>query len=305
MNPGTGPCPNKGCWISKSEPVLSKSSCLEVKLSNRLIDQIKKSPPRNQTHHYKARYQFDSLFVCVEGVGLVGGGMCCIPVSMSVALCVGYAADRPSNHISYPTCVLVLLVRPGERKSPWCHHRPAMTSSAWTANFNCPSASTSHSLSFSVASASYGAGSCYDPYIYCLELGALSTSASAGGNFFAIANSSNSLWLNAFCKAYAAAYAQACTFTKVDGDIKVETSKTNRYKGVSLSVTLKTATKSLAYASSVAVAKSFVDAGAYSYTDVAAFLSRGQEQIAVLWQWLCRDGFDASCYGLGKSHLGC
>jgi hypothetical protein len=197
--------------------------------------------------------------------------MCCIPVSMSVALCVGYAADRPSNHISYPTCVLVLLVRPGERKSPWCHHRPAMTSSAWTANFNCPSASTSHSLSFSVASASYGAGSCYDPYIYCLELGALSTSASAGGNFFAIANSSNSLWLNAFCKAYAAAYAQACTFTKVDGDIKVETSKTNRYKGVSLSVTLKTATKSLAYASSVAVAKSFVDAGAYSYTDVAAF----------------------------------
>jgi hypothetical protein len=134
---------------------------------------------------------------------------------------------------------------------------------------------TSHSLSFSVASASYGAGSCYDPLIYCIEWGALytdtSTSTSAGGNSFAIANSSNSLWLNAFCKAYAAAYAQACTFTKVDGDIKVQTSNISGYKDVSLYVTLKTATKSLAYASSVAVAKSYVDAGAYSYTDATAF----------------------------------
>jgi hypothetical protein len=134
---------------------------------------------------------------------------------------------------------------------------------------------TSHSLSFSVASASYGAGSCYDPYIYCLEWGYLNTDTStdtnASGNSFAIANSSNGLWLNAFCTAYAAAYARACTFTKIDGDIKVETTRKDGYKEVSLYVTLKTATKSLAYASSVAVAKSFVDAGAYSYTDTAAF----------------------------------
>jgi hypothetical protein len=135
--------------------------------------------------------------------------------------------------------------------------------------------SSSHSLSFSVASASNGAGACYDPLIYCLEWGALytdtATSTNAGGNSFAIATSSNSLWLNAWCKAYAAAYSRACTFTKVDGDIKVETTNTNGYKDVSLYVYLKTATKTLAYASSSAVARSYVDAGAYSYTNVSAF----------------------------------
>jgi hypothetical protein len=135
--------------------------------------------------------------------------------------------------------------------------------------------STSHSLSFSVASASYGANSCYDPFTFCIEWGAVNTDTStdttAGGNSFAIANSSNGLWLNAFCSAYAAAYARACTFTKIDGNIQVESTTKNGYKEVSLAVSLKTATKALAYASSVAVAQSFVDAGAYSYTNVAAY----------------------------------
>jgi hypothetical protein len=45
-----------------------------------------------------------------------------------------------------------------------------------------------------------------------------------------------------------------------------------------LYVTLKTAAKTLAYASSVAVAKSYVDAGAYSYTDAAAFCSAVKNQ---------------------------
>jgi hypothetical protein len=135
--------------------------------------------------------------------------------------------------------------------------------------------STSHSLSFSVATASHGAGSCYDPFTFCIEWGYLNTDTStdtnAGGNSFAIANSSNGLWLNAFCSAYAAAYARACTFTKIDGDIKVESTTKNGYKEVSLAVSLKTATKALAYANSVATAQSFADAGAYSYTNVAAY----------------------------------
>jgi hypothetical protein len=134
--------------------------------------------------------------------------------------------------------------------------------------------STSTSLSFSVASASHGAG-CYDAFSYCIEVGALytdtSTDANTGGNSFAIANSEVGLWLNAFCSAYASAYAQACAFTKIDGDIKVGSITQNGYKEVSLAVSLKTATKTLAYASSAASAASWANAEAYSYTDTAAY----------------------------------
>jgi hypothetical protein len=135
--------------------------------------------------------------------------------------------------------------------------------------------SSSTSLSFSVASASSAADSCFDPFQVCLEWGYLNTdtttSAAAGGNSFAIATSEVGLWLYAWCQAYADAYARACTFTKVDGDIKVDTTISNGYKEVSLSVALKTATKTLAIAKSKAIAESYVNAEAQAYTSVTAY----------------------------------
>jgi hypothetical protein len=131
---------------------------------------------------------------------------------------------------------------------------------------------TRHSLAFSIASASYAGNVCFDPNIRCLQLGEslpdTSTSTETSGiSAFAIATSSQTLWLNAFCKAQAKSYAQAITFTKVDGNIEVEMAK----KEVSLSMVLKTASKTLAYAKSEAIAKSYADAAAMSFTDVTAF----------------------------------
>jgi hypothetical protein len=135
--------------------------------------------------------------------------------------------------------------------------------------------STSSSLSFSVASASSAATSCFNPYEVCLQWGYVNTdtttSAATGGNSFAIAYSDVGLWLNAWCKAYADVYARACAFTKVDGDIKVDTTTSNGYKEVALSVYLKTATKTLAIATSKAIAASYVNAEAQAYTSVTAY----------------------------------
>jgi hypothetical protein len=135
--------------------------------------------------------------------------------------------------------------------------------------------SSSRSISFSVASASYGAKSCFDPYRSCMEWGMSSTETStdtnASGNSFAIADSYIELWVNSFCSAHAKAYGRACTFSKVDGDIKVDTTSTNGYKEVSLAVNLKTATKTLAFAKSEADAQSYVDIDTSAYTDVKVF----------------------------------
>jgi hypothetical protein len=142
--------------------------------------------------------------------------------------------------------------------------------------------SSSTSLAFSVASASSAASSCFDPFQVCLEWGYLytdaTTSTEAGGNSFAEATSESNLWLNAWCKAHAEAYALACTFTKVDGHIKVDTTTTNGYKEVSLSVGLKTAAKTLAIAKSKAIAKSYVDAKAQSFTSVDAYCTAVQNK---------------------------
>jgi hypothetical protein len=133
-----------------------------------------------------------------------------------------------------------------------------------------------HSLSFSIATASYAEDECFNPNIRCLELADVLADTSTSTNTssisaFAIATSSENLWLIAFCKAQAKAYAQAITFTKVDGDIKVEVTTYKKSKEVSLSMVLKTATKTLAYAKSEAIAKSYADAAAMSFTNVTAF----------------------------------
>jgi hypothetical protein len=134
---------------------------------------------------------------------------------------------------------------------------------------------SSRSVSFSAAAASYGAIKCFDPYSDCLYWGHMHvgtyTDANAEGNSEAFADSHIELCLYAFCKAYANAFAQACAFSKVDGDIKIDTTNTNGVKEVSLSVSLKTATKTLAIAESEARAKSYVDAGAVSFTSVEAY----------------------------------
>jgi hypothetical protein len=138
--------------------------------------------------------------------------------------------------------------------------------------------STSTSLSFSFAAPSGSDSFCFDYHTICLELGALNdatyTDAQVTGNAFTFAFSYESLWLDATCAAYAEAYARTCSFMKVDGKVDVHTSVQNTKKDVSMNVVLKTATMTLAIAESVAIAQSYADVGAYSYTTVDAYCSK-------------------------------
>jgi hypothetical protein len=132
----------RGSWISKSEPVRSKSSSQKGKLTNRLIDQIQKSLLAIKPHHHEARYQFDSLLVRVEGVGLVGAGTCLLPMSMLVGRLCWISRRR-----TLESCLTLNVCACFARTSRWKEisvvlprplNCPAMTLSILTANSNCP-----------------------------------------------------------------------------------------------------------------------------------------------------------------------
>lgn len=91
------------------------------------------------------------------------------------------------------------------------------------------------------------------------------------GNAFAVANSEQTLWLEACCRAYAEAQALACSFMRVDGDIKVDTTNSNGYKDVGMKMNLKTATLTIALANSLADVEAYTGVGTQSFTSVAAY----------------------------------
>ena len=97
------------------------------------------------------------------------------------------------------------------------------------------------------------------------------TGVDAESNTAALAYSEANLWLSAYCSANADAYARACSFTKAKGKINVAVTSTGGVKTVSLGVKLLSASTTYAFASSNAVAKSYTDVEAQSYTDTAAF----------------------------------
>jgi hypothetical protein len=132
--------------------------------------------------------------------------------------------------------------------------------------------SASKAFSFSAVS-SYGAEDfCFDYYSSCLERGHAATSAEtytdASGNAIAFAASSQYLWLVAFCDSFAASYALTCAFTKVDGDIEINTKTENSKKVVTLGLKLKAASTTFAKASSLAEANAFTAIDSQAFTDV-------------------------------------
>jgi hypothetical protein len=132
--------------------------------------------------------------------------------------------------------------------------------------------SASKAFSFSAVS-SYGAGDfCFDYYSSCLEDGFADTAAKtytdASGNSIAFAESSQYLFLYAFCDSFAASYALTCAFTKVDGDIKINTKTVNSKKVITLGLELKAASTTFAKAESLAAAKAFTAIDSQAFTDV-------------------------------------
>ena len=135
--------------------------------------------------------------------------------------------------------------------------------------------STSSSLAFSFASSAGAKDFCIDYFTVCLELGKVRTKAYTGanaeGNSVAVAYSEASLWLQAFCKGSADAYARACSFTKAEGKVNVDVTDTGGMKTVSLNIKLSSASTSYAFASSSAVADAYAKVEAQSFTDTTAF----------------------------------
>jgi hypothetical protein len=137
--------------------------------------------------------------------------------------------------------------------------------------------SASQSFSFSAVSSSGAEDFCIDYYSSCLEQGyALTgamTVADTSGNAIAFAESEEYLFLCAYCDSFALSYALTCAFSKVDGDIRVD-SKTENYKQVvTLGLNVKAASTTFAKAESVAVAKAVTDIDAQAFTDIAVFCS--------------------------------
>jgi hypothetical protein len=135
--------------------------------------------------------------------------------------------------------------------------------------------SSSQSFSFSAVS-SYGKGGfCIDYKTACLEAGfaltAASTFTDASGNAIAFAESAEFLFLQAFCDSFASAYALTCAFTRVDGDIEVDTKMVNRNQVVTLGLNLKAASTTFAKAESLAVADAYTGITASAFTDVKVF----------------------------------
>jgi hypothetical protein len=130
-------------------------------------------------------------------------------------------------------------------------------------------------ISFSFASSAASNQLCFDYNAVCLELGndivMTDAEAATSGNAFAIAFAEEELWLTATCRAYAHAYSQVCAFTKVDGQIVVDSKMVRRKRNVSLKVSLNTATTTFAMATAVAVAEAYTEIDAKSFTSVAAF----------------------------------
>jgi hypothetical protein len=174
--------------------------------------------------------------------------------------------------------------------------------------------STSQSYSFSAVSA-YGAGDfCFDYHSSCLEAGYAITSANtytdASGNSIAFAASIEYLFLQAFCDSFAESFALTCAFTKVDGDIEVDTKTENFKQVVTLGLKLKAASTTFAKASSVAEAAAYTAIESQAFTDVgvasfcneyswfptcAGFAGTSLEQIA---------SADASSFGVASASSG-
>ena len=90
----------------------------------------------------------------------------------------------------------------------------------------------------------------------------------------------------------------------MDGDIKVDTSNLGGYKDVSLSVKLKTATKTIAFATSEAVAQSYAEVGAHSYTSATAFCTQvnNKSPFCAGFAWTDLQQFgSASALAIGQS----
>jgi hypothetical protein len=133
---------------------------------------------------------------------------------------------------------------------------------------------TSQLLPFNVVAAKGSDDFCFDYKTTCLELadGDVLTDAvaAAGGNTGATADADIELWVEAFCHLCAEAYARACAFYSVTGNVRVQiTQPPNALKSVHLFVDLQTATATYALADTRADALAYAEAGATSFTDVA------------------------------------
>jgi hypothetical protein len=113
----------RGSWISKSEPVRSKSSSLKVKLTNRLIDQIKSRS--SQSNRIIMKLVISSILFLFASKALASSEVVRVYFLSRCwsHFCFGLAVGGPSNLVSRSTCVLVVLVHQGGRKSPWRHDR--------------------------------------------------------------------------------------------------------------------------------------------------------------------------------------
>jgi hypothetical protein len=134
--------------------------------------------------------------------------------------------------------------------------------------------STSESYSFSASSAHSSKDFCYDYYSSCIETGYAMTSAysyaDADGNAIAFGASVEYLFLMAYCDSFAKSYALTCAFSKVDGDIYVDTKTENYKQVVTLGLKLKAASTTFAKASSEAEALAYTGIESEAYTEAGA-----------------------------------
>lgn len=136
--------------------------------------------------------------------------------------------------------------------------------------------STSQSFAFSAVSTAGASEFCIDYKSRCLEIGYLTTDAdtstnASGSGSIAVASSSQQLFLAAFCDSFAVAYSTVCAFTKVEGEIEVDTSYENRQNKILLGLKIKAASTTFAKAASFAVAEAYTNVDSFSFTDVDVF----------------------------------